>query len=204
MFGSGQRPMNSGSRFALDKTSFLLVDDNPQALDIISQVVNGFGAKSITRCESGEEAKNLLARQPFDVLLSDAQMPLLDGYELIRWLRHEAGEPNRFIPAIIISGHVRMHQVLKARDCGASFTIAKPITPKVVLERLFWIAKDQRMFIDCGAYIGPDRRFKREGPPAGMEGRRADDAAGELGAAASPNMSQDEIDALMKPSKVVL
>ena len=55
-----------------------------------------------------------------------------------------------------------------------------------------------------GAYIGPDRRFKREGPPAGMEGRRADDVAGDLGDAAAPNMSQEEIDAMMKPSKVIL
>lgn len=196
--------MNSGTRFSLDKTSFLLVDDNPQALDILAQVVQGFGPKSITRCDSAVEAKELLGRQPFDILITDGQMPDMDGYELIHWLRHEAGEPNRFIPALIISGHVRMGQLFKARDCGASFTITKPITPKVVLERLFFIARDQRMFIDCGAYIGPDRRFKREGPPAGMEGRRSDDLGAEVGDAAAPNMSQEEIDAMMKPSKVNL
>lgn len=204
MFGGAQQAMNSGTRFSLDKTTFLLVDDNPQALDILAQVVQGFGPKSLARCGSGQEAKELLARQAFDVLLTDAQMPEMDGYELIRWLRHEAGEPNRFIPALIVSGHTRQSHVFKARDCGASFTIAKPITPKVVLERLFWIAKDQRMFVDCGAYIGPDRRFKREGPPAGMDGRRSDDLGAEVGHAEAPNMSQEEIDAMMKPAKVVL
>lgn len=204
MFSGGQHPMNSGTRFSLDKTSFLLVDDNAQALDILAQVVQGFGPKSIVRCATAMEAKEVLARQPFDVLITDGQMPEMDGYELIRWLRHEAGEPNRFIPAVILSGHVRQGQVFKARDCGASFTIVKPITPKIVLERLFWIAKDQRMFIDCGAYIGPDRRFKREGPPVGMEGRRSDDLGAEVGEAAAPNMSQEEIDAMMKPSKVNL
>ena len=99
---------------------------------------------------------------------------------------------------------MRLSQLFKARDCGASFTIAKPITPKIVLERLFFIAKDQRMFVDCGAYIGPDRRFKREGPPVGMEGRRSDDLGAEMGESAAPNMSQEEIDAMMKPSKVAL
>jgi CheY-like chemotaxis protein len=204
MFGSGQHPMHSGTRFSLDKTCFLLVDDNPQALDILAQVVQGFGPKSIVRCGSAVEAKEILARQPFDVLLTDGQMPDMDGYELIRWLRHEGGEPNRFIPALIISGHVRLSQLFKARDCGASFTILKPITPKIVLERLFFIARDQRMFVDCGAYIGPDRRFKREGPPPGMEGRRSDDLGAEVGMAAAPNMSQEEIDAMMKPGKVML
>jgi hypothetical protein len=73
-----------------------------------------------------------------------------------------------------------------------------------MLERLNWVARDDRVFIECGAYCGPDRRIKREGPPPGIEGRRADDLPLEIGEDSGDSMSQSEINALMKPSKVVL
>ena len=82
--------------------------------------------------------------------------------------------------------------------------VAKPITPKVLLDRIFWVAKEDRLFVATDTYVGPDRRFKRLGPPAGMSGRRKDDLPAELGAASTPNLSQDQIDGLLKPMKVNL
>ena len=67
-----------------------------------------------------------------------------------------------------------------------------------------WIARENRNYIDCETYAGPDRRFKRLGPPAGMTGRRADDLPVNLKDSGGPNLSQDEINALMKPAKVSL
>lgn len=189
---------------SLDKLTVLVVDDNSQSLDILVQVVSGFGVKGLVRCESAAEAQAQLSKAPYDLLLTDAQMPGMDGYSLVQWVRREAMQQNRFIPVIVITGHTRQKDVLRARDCGASYTVAKPITPKVILERIFWIAKEDRMFIETEDYVGPDRRFKREGPPAGMAGRRADDLDGDVGQATEPNLSQDQIDALMKPSKVAI
>jgi hypothetical protein len=60
------------------------------------------------------------------------------------------------------------------------------------------------MFIEAQNYVGPDRRFKRLGPPAGMDGRRSDDLAVEVGEAQTPNLSQEEINLMMKPTKVSL
>jgi hypothetical protein len=64
---------------------------------------------------------------------------------------------------------------VQGRDAGANFTIAKPITPKIVLERILWAAKEDRQFIECETYLGPDRRFKNDGPPSGAKGRRRED-----------------------------
>ena len=80
--------------------------------------------------------------------------------------------------------------------------VAKPITPKVLLERIFWVAREDRAFIECDTYVGPDRRFKHEGPPPGTDGRRKDDLPPEVGEAQTPNMSDDEIANLMRPAKV--
>jgi CheY-like chemotaxis protein len=196
--------LTSSTRINLDQAAVLVLDDNGQSLDILSQVVSGFGVKQLHKAASVATAKKIIQNETLDLILSDVQMPEPDGYDLVHWLRREAGEPNRFVPVILITGHTRRSQILKSRDVGATFTIAKPLTPKVVLQRIVWVAREDRMFIECDSYVGPDRRFKHEGPPAGMDGRRKDDLPMEVGVAVTPNMSQDEINNLMKPSKVSL
>jgi DNA-binding response OmpR family regulator len=102
----------------------------------------------------------------------------------------------------LLTGHTQRANVIRARDCGASFVVAKPILPKVLYSRIVWLAKDRRDFIDVESYCGPNRRFQNVGPPEGMEGRRSDDLSLTIGNAVEENMSQDEIDALMNPKSV--
>jgi CheY-like chemotaxis protein len=196
--------MLPSARINLEKLVVLLVDDNPQSLDILAQVVTGFGVRSIIRSPGGEDARAQLSRDQYDLVITDAQMPGLDGYALTSWIRREAPGQNRFVPVILVTAHTRKTHVTRARDCGANYAITKPIRPKTVLERIYWIAKEDRMFIEVDTYAGPDRRFRREGPPAGIDGRRAEDLSTQLGEATSPNLSQDQINAMMKPTKVAL
>jgi DNA-binding response OmpR family regulator len=109
-----------------------------------------------------------------------------------------------FIPVVLTMGHARPSQVHLARDSGANFVVAKPITPKVLLERIFWVAREDRPFVETKSFIGPERRFKREGPPIGVSGRRKTDLHAELGEATMPNLSQDQISKMMKPMKVII
>lgn len=199
---AGRPPLLAGDKLNLERVSCILVDDSQQCLDILGTVCTGFGLRNFTKCQSVDEAKHALTSAVFDLMLTDANMPGESGYDLIAWLRRHGSEANRYIPVIIVTGHTRVSQIARARDCGAHFIVAKPIVPKTILERIFWVAKDERPFIECPGYIGPDRRFKREGPPPGMAGRRAEDLPIEVGDATSPNMSQEEINLLMKPSKV--
>jgi CheY-like chemotaxis protein len=165
----------ASDKINLEKIDFLLIDPNSFFLDIMAQVVSGFGVRSITRCTTVADARTILAERVIDFILTDANMPDESGYDFIEWVRRHAIEANRFVPAIIITGHTRISQVARARDCGAHFIIAKPITPKVILERIFWVGRENRMFIESDTYCGLDRRFKTEGPPAGVAGRRAED-----------------------------
>jgi CheY-like chemotaxis protein len=194
----------SGDRINLERVSFLLVDENQQSLDIMGQIVAGFGVRRMVKCLSFREAVDAAKGLNVDFLLSDVRMTGEQDFAFLRWLRREGGDPNRHAPAVVVTGDTSTAMVLAARDAGAHFMVAKPITPKVLLERIFWIARENRLFIECQNYVGPDRRFKRLGPPAGMAGRRSDDKAVRLKATAGPNLSQDEINALMKPAKVNL
>ena len=190
------------ARINLERATVLVLDDNGASLDILSQVVSGFGVKQLYRAESVPDAQALIRTKTFDLIISDVQMPVTDGIEFIEWLRKQSGETNRYVPVILVTGHTRTSQVRKLRDAGSNYVVAKPITPKVLLERIYWVAREERIFVECETYVGPDRRFKHEGPPPGTDGRRKDDLPAEVGEAQTPNMSDDEIANLMRPAKV--
>ena len=168
----------ASDKINLEKIDFLLIDPNAFFLDIMAQVVNGFGVRSITRCTTVADARTVLSERVIDFILTDANMPDESGYDFIEWVRRHAIEANRFVPAIIITGHTRISQVARARDCGAHFIIAKPITPKVILERIFWVGRENRMFIESDTYCGLDASVQNRGaarrnggpPPRGRPG----------------------------------
>lgn len=198
--------LNPGSRarFNLKNASIMLVEHGSLGMDILVQIMVGFGAKTLHKCETADEARVTICRTEMDLIIVDALLGDDNGYELVEWMRREAPEPNKFAPMLMLSAHTQASKIARARDCGAHFIIAKPLTPVVLLERILWVAKEQRRFVATDSYIGPDRRFKFEGPPAGTTGRRKDDLPESVGEAKAPNMSQDEIDALMAPRKVTL
>jgi hypothetical protein len=53
--------------------------------------------------------------------------------------------------------------------------VAKPISPRIIMERLIWVARENRQFLQTDSYAGPDRRFHDEGLPEGVPGRRRED-----------------------------
>ena len=188
----------------LDKAKALVVDDNPQSLDIMVGVLTSFGLRNLVRKTDGKEAQEELKFHTFDLILANGTLPEMDGYDLTRWLRREADEANRMTPVILVTSHTRRSQVEKARDCGANFIVTKPISPAIMLERILWVAKGDRMFIECDSYVGPDRRWRNLGPPVEFpDGRRRDDQSIELGEPEGQNMTQDELDALIKPMRSI-
>ena len=191
-------------RINLERSVVLLVDDNPQALDALAGMVRGFGVRKQFKCKSGAEAMHIVKTQELDLIIIDSAMPDMDGYDFVGWLRREAQPEAVFTPVIMLTGHAARTMVEKSRDSGANFVLAKPFTPEVLLQRIFWVAKDERQMVKAENYVGPDRRFKNLGPPLGMKGRRKDDLSGHIGAATDPNLDQMDIDMLMKPAKVQL
>jgi len=191
-------------RVNLAHVTVLLIDDNLQALDILSSVVQGFGMKEQIRCSSAIEATEVIKRRPVDLILVDCAMPEMDGYDFVRWLRRESPAPTRQTPVIMLTGHAAASRVHKSRDCGASFIVTKPLTPTVLLQRIVWLSTDQREFIQSENYVGPDRRVRNMGPPLNVAGRRKGDLSTHVGAAVEANMDQSDIDSLFKPRRVAL
>jgi DNA-binding response OmpR family regulator len=187
----------------LSRSSVLLVQSTTTELDILGQMFVGFAVKSIRKCQTVEEAQQAASRTAFDLIVVDADMPDKGGFAFISSVRRQADGPNKLAPILLTCGHTVRGAVREAIDSGANFVVAKPITPKIMFDRVVWLARDEREFVDCDVYAGPDRRRKSFGPPAGEKGRRHDDLSVEVGAAVGPDMSQAAIDAMLNPKKAV-
>lgn len=197
-------PLSSSTKVDLSRSRALLLDDNRAHLDMLGGVLNGFDLRKQNKCEWVEAAKDALYGAQFDLVMVEAAMSKEDGFGFIRWLRRAGPENNRTVPVLVVTGATHANEVAMARDCGANFVVAKPVTPMILLQRIIWLGRDSRMFVEAESYVGPDRRFKAFGPPLGMKGRRKGDLNAAIGLASEPNMSQDAIDMLIKPSRVVL
>ncbi len=192
----------SRARFNLNRASVLLLEETPLGMSILVQILTGFGAKVLHRCETVAEAEATVQKVELDLMIVDAMGASGAGYDFVSWLRRSGIQPNCYVPVLLTAGHTPNAAVNKARDCGAHFIIAKPLTPISVLERILWISREGRRFVECDSYVGPDRRFKNEGVPAGMAGRRRDDLPPEVGESQGPNMEQEMIDGMLKTRRV--
>lgn len=170
-------PTAPKGRINLSEAHVLLVESSPQGMEILSQVLAGLGIRGASRSSSVQDAWKLLKMADFDLIVCGSSLTDGDGFDFISELRRSSVEPNRYSSVIVLSGHTPAAAVHKARDCGANFIVAKPISARTLLDRIVWIAREPRSFIDASVYAGPDRRFQNLGPPTEAAGRRKEDTA---------------------------
>jgi CheY-like chemotaxis protein len=195
--------LDKKTRINLEKARVLLLEPDNPGTDILTQVFFGFGVRQPVRCPTVDVAMEQLASEIFELVVVDGDLEDGLAYDFVARLRASQLEPNRYVPVIVLSGHTPDALVQRARDCGANFVVTKPLRPMVLLERIFWVCMETRTFLELDGYIGPDRRFQFLGPPIGMAGRRRGDEE-ELGKASSPNLTQDEINNFLSPTKAKL
>ena len=157
--------------FNLTQANVMVVDESPFSLKLTSQALLAFGIKARYQLTSAVEAKGLLKHEVMDLIITGAEMPDMDGYDFVHWLRRSGHEQNAYCPVLMLSGHTRQSKVSKARDCGANIVITRPVSPSVLLERILWIARGYRAFLEAPQYVGPDRRFRAIEPRENDERR---------------------------------
>jgi CheY-like chemotaxis protein len=106
----------------------LLVDDHGDVLEAHARLLSEQGAV-VTTAPSAQAALALLAAHRFQVLVSDLGMPELDGYDLIRRVRHELGLDAVTLPALAVTAFVRTEDRDAALDAGYQQCMQKPVPP---------------------------------------------------------------------------
>lgn len=112
-------------------TSVLVVDDEEQFLDVVSQRLEGRGLEVVT-ATSGREAVKAIQEKAFDTVVLDLVMPGMGGIETLRQLR----ECQPDLQVIVLTGHGSIEAGIEAMKLGAEDMIEKPVDLKVLLERI--------------------------------------------------------------------
>lgn len=109
----------------------LVVEDDPDLLGILCEFLLMQGA-DVTQALNGKEALDFLTKIQFDLVLSDVQMPVMDGVELIKSIKQK----NQNSPVVFLtSGHSSLDEI-SAQDLGAAAFIVKPFKLQVLLTNI--------------------------------------------------------------------
>ncbi len=115
----------------------LIVDDSSSMRAVVKKIItiSGFKMDQCIEAGDGKEALKALAQNWVDVILSDINMPEMNGFELLRRLRED--DLLRRIPVIIISTESSEQHVRDAFDLGVKGFIKKPFLPEEVRKILY-------------------------------------------------------------------
>jgi CheY-like chemotaxis protein len=116
---------------ALAGLRILIVDDEPDCATLTGYFLSQCGA-DVKVVYSATEALEVFERYqiwPPDILVSDIQMPAIDGYELMRRVRDMGSDRGGDIPAIALTAHTRDEDRARALVAGFQIHVAKPFDP---------------------------------------------------------------------------
>jgi two-component system chemotaxis response regulator CheY len=114
----------------------MIVDDSPAMRAFIRRVLDlsGLEIGGCLQASNGEEALTLLSQNWVDVVLTDINMPTMDGEELLR--RMSEHEVLRAIPVLVVSTDGTECRIQKMLSLGAKGYVTKPFTPETLREKL--------------------------------------------------------------------
>ncbi len=117
----------------MDETKHILaVDDEERNLKLIDVILKNKGY-SCENAKSGEEAINLLAQRPFDLVLLDIMMPHMDGYEVCRRIRENPA--TRKLPVVLVTSLSDRIAKIRGLEAGANDFLSKPVDSTELLLR---------------------------------------------------------------------
>ena len=114
------------------KLRVLVVDDEKDTRELLAYVLGQCEVR-VTSVGTASDAIAALAREPFDVLISDIGMPVEDGLALIRRLRRLPPSQGGQIPALALTAYARSEDRIAALKAGFHMHLAKPIDPSDLL-----------------------------------------------------------------------
>jgi signal transduction histidine kinase/ActR/RegA family two-component response regulator len=112
----------------LDGLRVLVVDDDTDSLEIVSTILQNCQSE-VQTAVNAKDALDVLKRWEPDILISDIQMPGVDGYELIRQIRTDKITFRKRIAAIALTAYSRAEDRLKALASGFHTHLSKPVDP---------------------------------------------------------------------------
>jgi len=113
---------------------FLIVDDFSTMRRIVRNLLKEIGFSNAEEAEDGVVALNLLRTSKFDFVVSDINMPNMDGFALLKSVR--ADESLKGIPFLMVTAEAKKEDIVNAAQNGANGYIVKPFTKATLEEKV--------------------------------------------------------------------
>jgi two-component system chemotaxis response regulator CheY len=117
-----------------DELRILVVDDFSTMRRIVRNLLKEIGYPNVEEAEDGAIAIQKLKSGNFNFVVTDINMPNMNGFELLRQVR--ADPELKEIPVLLVTAEAKKEDIINAAQCGASGYIVKPFT-KATLEEKF-------------------------------------------------------------------
>src|SRR5262245_40955568 len=113
---------------------FLVVDDFSTMRRIVRNLLKEIGYQNADEAEDGQVALGKLKGGAFNFVVSDLNMPNMNGFELLRQIR--ADEQLKALPVLLVTAEAKKEDIVTAAQIGASGYIVKPFTKATLEEKL--------------------------------------------------------------------
>ncbi len=117
----------------------LVVDDMSTMRRIIKTILNQLGYTNIDEAENGKQALAKLKNEKYDFVITDWNMPEMDGLSLVKAIRSD--EELKSLPVLMVTAEAKKENVMEALKAGVNNYIVKPFTPEVLKEKMEKIFK---------------------------------------------------------------
>ncbi|PLZ03082.1 DNA-binding response regulator [Burkholderia sp. WAC0059] len=192
---SAHRPPDAPPDFPGERAVVLIVDDTPDNLALLSDALQGTGYAVLVAL-SGEAALKCLARITPDVVLMDAMMPGMDGFETCRRLKED--ERHAHLPVIFMTALTESEHVVQGFRVGGIDYVTKPVKPGEVCARINAHVERARAQLYAEAALGLETRaaliaaadgtIRWKNPHAARQLARYEEVRGERAAAAAQQL----------------
>lgn len=119
----------------MDKNmNILVVDDFPTMRRIVRTLLKELGFANVEEAEDGNEALAKLRGGAFELVVSDWNMPNLDGLEMLKQIR--ADDALKHLPVLMVTAEAKKENIIAAAQAGASGYVVKPFTAATLEEKL--------------------------------------------------------------------
>ncbi|MHC2662961.1 DNA-binding response OmpR family regulator [Bradyrhizobium diazoefficiens] len=159
----------------------LVVDDSPETLRLLTDALDGAGMTVMVALD-GAAAMRIVEQITPDIVLLDAVMPGIDGFETCRRLKRDAGLAN--VPVIFMTGLAETEHIVRGLDAGGVDYVTKPIVIEEMLARIRVHLGNARLTQSARARARRLRPLPVRGQPAGQH--PLGDPAGAEAAVRSP------------------
>ncbi len=122
---------NALEDFDIEELHILLVDDSLSARKHITRILNSLGITNITEAVNGKEAIANLESDFFDLIVTDYNMPEMDGRELVDYVRNQSNQSS--IPVLMVTSDSENSRLEGIKQSGISAICDKPFEPKTVI-----------------------------------------------------------------------